>query len=86
MLWTFPPVQQETHILIQADMSAPHQTSLCEFCALGICQHGQQNDIDSIASQFEHLDVDDDYDNVSDEDYDDVSDHDYDQYDVYHNY
>jgi hypothetical protein len=63
---------------IQADMSAPHQTSLCEFCALGICQHGQQNDIDSIASQFEHLDVDDDYDNVSDEDYDDVWDDDYD--------
>ncbi|CAB3997816.1 Hypothetical predicted protein [Paramuricea clavata] len=78
------PTSTTGNAYVQADMSAPHQTSLCEFCALGICQHGEQNDIDSFASQFEHLDLDDvsddDYDDVSDDDYDDVPDDDYDVY------
>ncbi|CAB4022528.1 Hypothetical predicted protein [Paramuricea clavata] len=72
------PTSTTGNAYVQADMSAPHQTGLCEFCAMGICQHGQQNDIDSIASQFGHLDVNDDYDDVWDHDYDDVSDDDHD--------
>ncbi|CAB4036749.1 Hypothetical predicted protein [Paramuricea clavata] len=40
---------------IPADMSAPHQKSLCQFCTLGVCQYSQQNDIDSIASDLEHF-------------------------------
>ncbi len=44
---------------IPADMSAPHQTNLCQFCALGVCQYAQQNDTDSIAGQLELLDLDD---------------------------
>ncbi|CAB4044341.1 Hypothetical predicted protein, partial [Paramuricea clavata] len=40
---------------IPADMSAPHQTNLCQLCEQGVCQYSQQNDIDSIASDLEHF-------------------------------
>ena len=49
---------------VPGDRSGPHETSLCQFCALGVCKYDEQNDIDSIASALEDLDwgdYDDDY-------------------------
>lgn len=45
---------------IPANMTAPHQTHLCQLCLLGNCQYESQNDIESIASQLNDLGVDED--------------------------
>ena len=56
---------------IQANMNAPHQTDLCQFCQLGNCPYNRQDDIERIVNQFDDLDVDghSDYDQYDDYDY-----------------
>ena len=44
---------------IQANTTAPHKTHLCRLCQQGNCPYNRQDDIESIASQLEDLDVDD---------------------------
>ena len=56
---------------IQANMTAPHQTDLCQLCQLGNCPYNRQDDIERIVNQFDDLDVDgnSDYDQYDDYDY-----------------
>ena len=49
---------------IVGDRAGPHETCLCQLCALRVCQYDRQKDIESIASGLEDLDFgeyDDDY-------------------------
>ena len=40
---------------IAANMTAPHQTHLCQACEQGVCQYNRQDDIESMTNQMENF-------------------------------